>query len=110
MKNRRSQTRVPGDFGADYLAERGEYGKGIRPSDRNGNEWRRRFGSRRTSECICKTRSHGPQNRISLWKRHAKVKVAAVPETLNALHGHADQIFSDAITTVLHDAMEPEYL
>ena len=39
-----------------------------------------------------------------------KVKVAAVPETLNALHGHADQIFSDAITTVLHDAMEPEYL
>ena len=40
----------------------------------------------------------------------AKVKVAAVPETLNALHGHADQIFSDAITTVLHDAMEPEYL
>ena len=40
----------------------------------------------------------------------SKVKVAAVPETLNALHGHADQIFSDAITTVLHDAMEPEYL
>ena len=38
------------------------------------------------------------------------MKVAAVPETLNALHGHADQIFSDAITTVLHDAMEPEYL
>ena len=39
-----------------------------------------------------------------------KVKVAAVAETLNALHAHADSVFSDAITTVLHDAMEPEYL
>ncbi len=40
----------------------------------------------------------------------AKVKVAAVAETLEALHDHADSIFSDAITTVLHDAMEPVYL
>ena len=39
-----------------------------------------------------------------------KVKVAAVAETLNALHAHSDSVFSDAITTVLHDAMEPEYL
>ena len=37
----------------------------------------------------------------------AKVKVAAVAETLEMLHGHADSVFSDAITTVLHDAMEP---
>ena len=35
---------------------------------------------------------------------------AAVVETLNALHAHSDSVFSDAITTVLHDAMEPEYL
>ena len=40
----------------------------------------------------------------------SKVKVAAVAETLNALHAHSDSVFSDAITTVLHDAMEPEYL
>lgn len=39
-----------------------------------------------------------------------KVKPAAVVETLTVLHGHADSVFSDAITTVLHDAMEPEYL
>lgn len=39
-----------------------------------------------------------------------KVKNAAVAETLQMLHGHADSIFSDAITTVLHDAMEPTYL
>ena len=39
-----------------------------------------------------------------------KVKIAAVAETLDALHSHADSIFSDAITTVLHDAMEPELL
>ncbi len=39
-----------------------------------------------------------------------KVKVAAVAETLNALHAYSDSVFSDAITTVLHDAMEPEYL
>lgn len=38
------------------------------------------------------------------------MKVAAVAETLNALHAHSDSVFSDAITTVLHDAMEPEYL
>ena len=31
-------------------------------------------------------------------------------KTLNALHAHSDSVFSDAITTVLHDAMEPEYL
>ena len=40
----------------------------------------------------------------------SKVKVPAVAETLNTLHAHADSVFSDAITTVLHDAMEPEYL
>lgn len=40
----------------------------------------------------------------------AKVKNATVAETLELLHGHADSIFSDGITTVLHDAMEPEYL
>ena len=40
----------------------------------------------------------------------AKVMVPAVAETLNALHAHADSVFSDAITTVPHDAMEPEYL
>lgn len=39
-----------------------------------------------------------------------KVKPAAVVETLTVLHSHADSVFSDAITTVLHDAMEPEYL
>ena len=39
-----------------------------------------------------------------------KVKIPAVAETLNALHDHADSIFSDAITSVLHDAMEPEAL
>lgn len=39
-----------------------------------------------------------------------KVKPAAVAETLTALHDHADSIFSDAITTVLHDAMEPTLL
>ena len=54
MKNWRNQKNVLEDFCADYLAERGEYGKGIRPSDRNGNERGWRFGSRRTSECICK--------------------------------------------------------
>ena len=40
----------------------------------------------------------------------AKVKIAAVAETLDHLHDNADSIFSDAITTVLHDAMEPEIL
>ena len=35
-----------------------------------------------------------------------KVKLPEVTETLEALHGHADRIFSDAITDVLHDAME----
>lgn len=39
-----------------------------------------------------------------------KVKIAAVAETLDALHDHADSVFSDAITTVLHDAMEPALL
>lgn len=39
-----------------------------------------------------------------------KVKIAAVAQTLDTLHAHADSIFSDAITTVLHDAMEPEIL
>lgn len=39
-----------------------------------------------------------------------KVKPAAVVETLGMLHDHADSIFSDAITTVLHDAMEPTCL
>ena len=37
---------------------------------------------------------------------HGKVKLPEVTETLEALHGHADRIFSDAITDVLHDAME----
>lgn len=40
----------------------------------------------------------------------AKLKAPAVAETLELLHSHADGIFSDAITTVLHDAMEPTYL
>ena len=35
-----------------------------------------------------------------------KVTLPEVTETLEALHGHADRIFSDAITDVLHDAME----
>ena len=39
-----------------------------------------------------------------------KVKIAAVAETLETIHTHADSIFSDAINTVLHDAMEPTYL
>lgn len=36
----------------------------------------------------------------------SKVKLPEVMETLEALHGHADRVFSDAITDVLHDAME----
>ena len=36
----------------------------------------------------------------------SKVKLPEVTETLEALHGHADRIFSDAITDALHDAME----
>lgn len=39
-----------------------------------------------------------------------KVKIPVVAETLEHLHEHADSTFSDAITTVLHDAMEPETL
>ena len=35
-----------------------------------------------------------------------KVKLPEVMETLERLHDHADRIFSDAITDVLHDAME----
>lgn len=34
-----------------------------------------------------------------------KVTLPEVMETLEALHGHADRIFSDAITDTLHDAM-----
>lgn len=34
----------------------------------------------------------------------------AAAETLDALHGHADRIFSDAITDALHDALEPAEL
>ena len=35
------------------------------------------------------------------------IKLPAVMETLSALHEHADRIFSDAITDVLHEALEP---
>ena len=35
-----------------------------------------------------------------------KVTLPEVTETLEALHGHADRVFSDAITDTLHDAME----
>lgn len=40
----------------------------------------------------------------------SNVDIAAVAERLNLLHSHADSVFSDAITTVLHDAMAPEVL
>ena len=36
-----------------------------------------------------------------------KTQLGAAAETLEALHAHADRVFSDAITDVLHDAMEP---
>ena len=36
-----------------------------------------------------------------------KTQLGAAAETLEQLHIHADRIFSDAITDVLHDAMEP---
>ena len=35
------------------------------------------------------------------------IKYADIAETLNHLHYHADSIFSDAITDLLHEAMEP---
>lgn len=35
-----------------------------------------------------------------------KVKLPEVMKALEALHGHADRVFSDAITDTLHDAME----
>lgn len=35
-----------------------------------------------------------------------RTRIPEVMETLEALHGHADRLFSDAITDVLHDAME----
>ena len=38
------------------------------------------------------------------------IKLPAVMDTLEELHDHADRIFSDAITDVLHDAMEPVIL
>ena len=36
-----------------------------------------------------------------------KTGLAAAAETLEAIHGHADRLFSDAITDVLHNAMDP---
>ena len=36
-----------------------------------------------------------------------KTQLGAAAETLEQLHIHADRVFSDAITDVLHDAMEP---
>ena len=36
-----------------------------------------------------------------------KTQLGAAAETLEQLHSHADRLFSDAITDVLHDAMEP---
>ncbi len=36
--------------------------------------------------------------------------LGAAAETLEQLHTHADRIFSDAITDVLHDAMEPVFV
>lgn len=38
------------------------------------------------------------------------IKLPAAAETLEKLHGHADTIFSEAITNVLHDAMEPVFI
>lgn len=35
------------------------------------------------------------------------VKLPTVMETLEELHGHADRVFSEAITDVLHEAMSP---
>ena len=35
------------------------------------------------------------------------IKLPAVMETLEALHTHADTVFSEAITDALHEAMEP---
>ena len=35
------------------------------------------------------------------------IKLPAVMETLETLHGHADRVFSDAITDALHEAMDP---
>lgn len=39
-----------------------------------------------------------------------KVKPSEVAQTLDTLHDHADTVFSAAITTVLHEAMEPVLL
>ena len=39
-----------------------------------------------------------------------KTQLSEVTETLEALHEHADRIFTDAITDTLHDAMEPREL
>ena len=36
-----------------------------------------------------------------------KTELADAADTLQALHGHADRLFSDAITDRLHEAMEP---
>jgi len=35
------------------------------------------------------------------------IKLPATMETLEALHAHADRVFSEAITDVLHEAMDP---
>ena len=35
------------------------------------------------------------------------IKAPSIMNTLESLHGHADRIFSEAITEVLHDAMDP---
>ena len=38
-----------------------------------------------------------------------KIQLGEAAEVLEKLHGHADRVFSDAITDVLHDAMEPVF-
>lgn len=38
------------------------------------------------------------------------IKLGSAAETLDAVHSHADRLFSEAITDVLHKAMEPTYI
>lgn len=42
--------------------------------------------------------------------RAGELPLADAPATIDRLHGHADRIFSAAITDKLHEAMEPTYL
>ena len=39
--------------------------------------------------------------------RAGKLDIQEVPAALDSLHGHADRLFSEAITDVLHNAMSP---